>query len=193
LLCPRRNAVARSTRGIHPAPASGQRSAASTGSPKRFSEPATPWTSWTAGPPATSTAGGSSRWCGAPRTLSRAAPPNGRRLAADDGGELNHRGGPRAVEDHSALGPDRSHLHTGHRAPDLDQVERPRPEHRPESVGVVIICEVHPEHGGSAECLQPSLHLTLGVEPEPVARRVLGLLRQPVLDGVHRDPPPAGP
>ena len=38
-----------------------QRSAASTGSPKRFSEPATPCTSWTAWPPAMSTAGSSSR------------------------------------------------------------------------------------------------------------------------------------
>ena len=38
-----------------------QRSAASTGSPNRFSEPATPWTSWTAWPSAMSTAGSSSR------------------------------------------------------------------------------------------------------------------------------------
>ena len=43
------------------APASCQFSAASTGSPKRFSEPATPCTSCTAWPPAMSTAGSSSR------------------------------------------------------------------------------------------------------------------------------------
>src|SRR4029079_10804439 len=98
LLCPRRNAVARSTRGIHPAPASCQRSAASTGSPKRFSEPATPWTSWTACPPPPSPAGGRSTCVGTARDTSRGEPPNGRRLAADDGGELTHRGGPRAVE-----------------------------------------------------------------------------------------------
>src|SRR4051794_41138481 len=62
-LWPRPNAASRSTRWIHSAPASCQRSAASTGSPNRFSEPATPWTSWTAWPSAMSTAGNSSRYC----------------------------------------------------------------------------------------------------------------------------------
>ena len=77
-LWPRPKAASRSTRWIHSAPACCQRSAASTGSPKRFSEPATPWTSWTAWPPAMSTAGSS--WRGgrhrSPSTheRSRAAP-----------------------------------------------------------------------------------------------------------------------
>ena len=59
---PRPKAASRSTRWIHSAPASCQRRAASTGSPNRFSEPATPCTSWTAWPSAMSTAGSSSRW-----------------------------------------------------------------------------------------------------------------------------------
>src|SRR3954471_15598163 len=65
-LWPRPKAASRSTRWIHSAPPRCQFSAASTGSPNRFSEPATPWTSWTAWPPAMSTAGSSSRWCPEP-------------------------------------------------------------------------------------------------------------------------------
>src|SRR3954470_5369056 len=61
-LLPRPKAASRSTRWIHSAPASCQRSAASTGSPNRFSDPATPCTSCTAWPSAMSTAGSSSRW-----------------------------------------------------------------------------------------------------------------------------------
>ena len=61
-LCPRPKAASRSTRWIHSAPASCHRSAAATGSPNRFSDPATPCTSWTACPPAMSTAGSSWRY-----------------------------------------------------------------------------------------------------------------------------------
>ena len=56
-LWPRPNAASRSTRWIHSAPASCQRCAAARGSPNRCSDPARPWTSCTAWPPATSTAG----------------------------------------------------------------------------------------------------------------------------------------
>ena len=60
-LLPRPKAASRSTRWIHSAPCSCQRSAASHGSPNSPPLPATPWTSWTARPPAMSTAGSSSR------------------------------------------------------------------------------------------------------------------------------------
>ena len=63
-LLPRPNAASRSTRCNHSAPACCQRSAAALGSPNSFSEPARPWTSWTAWPPATSTAGSSTRRLG---------------------------------------------------------------------------------------------------------------------------------
>src|SRR3954452_15068209 len=61
-LWPRPKAASRSTRWIHSAPRRCQFSAASTGSPNRFSDPATPCTSCTAWPSAMSTAGSSSRW-----------------------------------------------------------------------------------------------------------------------------------
>ena len=54
---PRPNAASRSTRWTHAAPSRCQASAASTGSPYRVSLPAAPWTSRTAWPSATSTAG----------------------------------------------------------------------------------------------------------------------------------------
>src|SRR4051812_19236082 len=58
---PRPKAASRSTRWIHSAPWSCHAFAASHGSPNSPPVPATPCTSWTARPPATSTAGRSSR------------------------------------------------------------------------------------------------------------------------------------
>src|SRR3954454_6533628 len=187
-LWPRPKAASRSTRWIHSAPASCQRRAASTGSPKRFSDPATPCTSWTAWPSATSTAGSSSRWWDTAPTLPRRAAADGRRLVADDGRQLPHGGGPGAVEDHRARGPDRRHVVVGGRAPHLEHVVRPRAEHRPEPVGFIGVGEAHGEHGLAAERLEPSLDLALGIEPEPVAGRVLRLLGQLVLDPAQGQP-----
>ena len=58
---PRPKAASRSTRWTQRAPTRCQRSADSTAPPKTRSLPATPWTSWTARPPETSTAGRSCR------------------------------------------------------------------------------------------------------------------------------------
>ena len=103
---PRPKAASRSTRWIHSAPASCQRSAASTGSPKRFSEPATPWTSWTAWPSAMSTAGSSSRWSftGPPGCLRAGSSASEQHRVQDRGGEQaddqHHRAGGPVREDH---------------------------------------------------------------------------------------------
>src|SRR3954454_15179317 len=156
-LWPRPKAASRSTRWIHSAPASCQRRAASTGSPKRFSDPAMPCTSWTAWPPATSTAGSSSRTVDTAPTLPSAASTGRRRLAADDGGELAYGRGVRAVEDHGPLGPDRRCRQARDRAADLDQVMRPGPEHGAQPLGVVARWQVNGEHGLPAERLEPAL------------------------------------
>src|SRR3954454_9509339 len=149
-LWPRPKAASRSTRWIHSAPRPCQFSAASTGSPNRFSEPATPCTSCTAWPPAMSTAGSSSRW-----SLMKGP-------SAFEQQGVQHRGGQQAdAQHHGARRP------SGHEHPD-QHVERDHQRDREPQLPA-------PAFGEGSGLARVSLRYQAGEGPAP-RRSSLALL-----------------